>query len=437
MTLYRWFRKSAAISQTSAKGALLFLLVVTTAAARAEAVNSGACDARGVADVMIVFDRSGSMGNGIEQLGTPPAGVPTRLRGTQIGTGSLLSTLAAADRAGLVSYSTTVSFDSGLTFDKVALANKVFALVRDDDTFAAPAIRAATRELLSNGRPGVRKIILHLSDGFSFGDPIVAAAEAKAAGIEFFAMAIGNDPRPRQAQGRDILAAQASDAAHYIYAPTEPGLYEAFDLFGEVIRTRQLTAKASSSTVTGTGLLAVLNLPLLVNPVAYAYDESVVPPLASPGGVSQRVTVPVQTGLINVNLGAIRNAATGTQTPGVGTATGSSLLTGVNVGLIGRAAVAAQVIGTEASVSYNAGAYTSSAKLTTADARVLGIPVAANVAPNTAIAVPGVLSVVLNAQPPAVVTADSIKRSVAFAVISSPLLGSLTLSKSTAELGCR
>lgn len=433
MALHPWFRKSAVLS----RAALLFAAVVASSPVHAVPVNSGACDARGVADVMIVFDRSGSMGNGIERLGTPPAGTPTRMRGTQVGTGSLLSTLAAADRAGLVSYSTTVSFDSGLTYDKVALAAKVFALVRDDDTYAAPAIRAATRELLSNGRPGARKIILHLSDGFSFGDPIVAAAEAKAAGIEFFAMAIGNDPRPRQAQGRDILAAQASDAAHYLYAPTEPALYAAFDLFGDVIRTKQLTAKSSSSTVTGTGLLAVLNLPLLVNPVAYAYDDGIDPPLVSAGGVSQRITLPVQTGLASVNLGVIRNAATGSQTPGVGTATGSSLLTGVNVSLVGQPAVLAEVIGTEAGVAYSGGTYSSSAKLTTVNAKVLGLPVAANVAPNTAIAVPGVLSVLLNAQPPAVVTDHSIKRSVAFAVISSPLLGSLTLSKSTAELSCR
>ncbi len=433
MAFQSWIRKPAALTRSVA----LFAVVVASSASHAAPANSGACDARGVADVMIVFDRSGSMGNGIEKLGAPPAGTPTRLRGTQVGTGSLLSSLAAADRAGLVSYSTTVSFDSGLTLDKVALAAKVFALVTDDDTYAAPAIRAATQELLSNGRPGARKIILHLSDGFSFGDPIVAAAEAKAAGIEFFALAIGNDPRPRQAQGRDILAAQASDAAHYIYAPTEAGLYDAFDLFGDVIRTKQLTAKSSSTTVTGTGLLAILNLPLLVNPVAYSYDESVDPPLVSAGGVSQRVTLPVQTGLINVNLGVIRNAATGVQTPGTAKVTGSSLLTGVNVGLLGRPAIAAQVIGTEATASYNAGAYSSTATLTTVNANALGIPVAANVAPNTAIAVPGVLSVVLNAQPPAVVTADSIKRSVAFAVISSPLLGSLTLSKSTAELSCR
>lgn len=400
--------------------------------------NSGACDTRPPADVMIVFDHSGSMSNGIEALGVPPPGKKTRMAAAQIGVGSLLSSFAAIDRAGLVSYSTQVSFDSPLTFDKAAVAAKVFALVKDDDTFAEPAIRAATQELLANGRPGVRKVIVHLSDGFSFGNPVAAASDAKAAGIEFYAVAIGNDPRPLQATGRDILRQQASDAAHFAFVITEQAVYDFFDLIGDQVRTRQLSARSESFNIKGTGLLGIVNSRTLVNAQTYVYDDNRDPALVSPGGTSQVATVGLNAPLLGLALdsGTIRNSATGSQGTGAARVDALARIENLNLSLAGIGTTAT-VVQTKARATFDGSTYSSSAGLVTADAKVGNATVAVNVARNSVIAIPGLLSITLNAQPPEVKTANSVRRSVAFAVISSPLLGSLTLAQSSVQLSCQ
>lgn len=414
-------------------------LLLPYAAVQAAPVNSHACDTRAPADVMIVFDHSGSMSNGIEALGVPPPGKKTRMAAAQIGSGSMLSKFAAIDRAGLVSYSTQVSFDSPLTFDKSSVAAKIFALVKDDDTFAEPAIRAATRELLGNGRPGARKVIVHLSDGYSFGDPVAAATDAKAAGIEFYAVAIGNDPRPLQAQGREVLRQQATDEAHYAYVATEQAVYDFFDLVGEQVHTRQLRARADSFNIRGTGLLQVVNTRTLTNSRSYLYDDSSDPALVRPGGTSQVATVGLNAPLVGglaLNSGTIRNSATGSQSAGAARVDALARIENLNLGLSGVRTTATSVHST-AQARFDGSRFSSSAGLITVNAKVGDMAVAANVPPNTVIAIPGVLTVTLNAQPREVRTDNSVRRSVAFAVISSPLLGSLTLAQSSVQLSCQ
>ena len=386
---------------------LSFCALFSPLQATAAPVNAGICgpgsSTPGV-DLMLVIDRSGSMGNGIEQLGVPPPGKLTRLQGTQQVATGLIGRLAAVDQVGLVSYSTTTTFDHALTLDKAAVTAKVNALVKDDDTYAEPAIRLATQELVTRGRAGVRKVILHLSDGWSYGNPVAAAADAKAAGIEFYAVAI-RDPRPRESMGVDLLRQQATDAAHFFLVETEADLFEAFDIIGANVQTGQLDLLSHAYGVRGTGsLLSRLNVTANVNDMRYRYDESLSPPLRAAGGTRSTVATAVNGSLLGTTLAfranVITSVATGKidGTNKVATTNARSKITNLNLALLGVPVISADVIEARTTAKATRTASSASGSAITANIRVVGLPISVTIAPNTTISIPLVGRIVLNEQ---------------------------------------
>jgi hypothetical protein len=427
---------------------LLVLCLFPSLTAWAAPTNSGICDPRSPtpgADLMFVLDRSGSMGNGIEQLGVPPPGKLTRLEGTQQASYGVLGRLAAVDQVGVVSYSTTTRLDQALSLDKQAALQAIEALVTDDDTYAEPAIRLATQELLTRGRSGVRKVIIHLSDGYSFGNPVGAAADAKAAGIEFFAVAI-RDPRPTEGQGVELLRQQATDAAHFFLVQTEADLFNAFDLIGGRVTTGQLDLLSHAYGLRGTGnVLSALNVTANVNDMRYRYDESADPPLRSAGGTRSTLATAVSAGALGSTLSFRANVITSTAT---GTIDGSaktartgatSKITGLNLSLAGLPVISADVIEARTQASTNKGAtYASSGSALTANIRVAGVPLSVNIPPNTTIPLPLLGRVVLNEQPAGVLTQRSASRTVNFAhlYLTGLVKGELVLAHAFSGASC-
>ncbi|MCC2656216.1 MAG: hypothetical protein K0Q76_1324 [Panacagrimonas sp.] len=386
---------------------LSFCALFSPLQASAAPTNSGVCDQRSSSpgvDLMLVIDRSGSMGNGIEQLGVPPPGKLTRLQGTQQVSTALIGRMAAVDQVGLVSYSTTTSFDHALTTDKAAVTAAVNALVKDDDTYAEPAIRLATQELVTRGRAGVRKVILHLSDGFSRGNPIGAAADAKAAGIEFFVVAI-RDPRPTEGTGVEILRQQATDAAHFFLVQTEADLFQAFDIIGDQVQTGQLDLLSHAYGLRGSGsLLSRLNVTANVNDMRYRYDESLEPPLRAAGGTRSTVATTVNAGLLGGTLAfranVITSVATGkiNGTTKIATTNAQAKITNLNLALLGVPVISADVIESRTTAKATSAASSASGSSITANIRVAGLPISVTIAPNTTISIPLVGRIVLNEQ---------------------------------------
>ncbi|MGH8515854.1 MAG: choice-of-anchor P family protein [Panacagrimonas sp.] len=415
--------------------------------AQATPVNSGVCDKRSTTpgvDLMLVIDRSGSMGNGIEQLGVPPPGKLTRLQGTKIVSDGLIDRMAAVDRVGLVSYSNSTTLNQALTFDKEATSAAVNALVTEDDTFAEPAIRLATQELLTRGRAGVRKIMIHLSDGFSRPDPIAAAADAKAAGIEIYAVAI-RDPRPEQSTGVEQLRQQATDAAHFFLVQTEADLFFAFDIIGDRVQTGQLDLRSHAFGVKGTGnVLSLLNVTANVNDMRYKYDESLDPPLRSVGGTRNTVATAVNAGLAGGTMAFRANVITSTAVGSIdGTAktartNATSKITGMNLRLMGAPVLVADVIESRTLVTTTGTSFASSGSSLTANLRVAGVPLSVTIAPNTTLPLPLLGKIVLNEQKPGKSTLSA-SRTVNFAhlyLTGALIKGELILAHAFSGASC-
>lgn len=107
-------------------------------------------------DVILVIDRSGSMGqaNKLVQAKNAAKNFIDVVAGQEITT-----------RIGLVTFSTTSTLSSTLTTDFNSVKSKVDALTASGNTCQECGIAEANKEILAKGRPGVKKVVVMLTDG--------------------------------------------------------------------------------------------------------------------------------------------------------------------------------------------------------------------------------------------------------------------------------
>lgn len=143
------------------------------------------------ADIMLVLDRSGSMG------GTPLADLKTGANTfvdilDEATDGVLDGVIANGSRVGVVSFSSSASVDQPLTSNANAVKSAINALTAGGSTNHADAFNTAQAEFAV---PGNNKMIL-FTDGETFppdgGTADTAAANAKAAGTEIYAIGLGS-----------------------------------------------------------------------------------------------------------------------------------------------------------------------------------------------------------------------------------------------------
>lgn len=135
----------------------------------------------GEIDVMLVFDRSGSMaGNALTQA---------KAAATQ-----LVNALGSGAEIGLTSFANSATLDQGMTANKTDVNNAINALSAGGLTNHEDAIQTGQAELANNSRAGVPDIMVILTDGNTTagGDPQDDAAAARAAGTEIFAVGFGS-----------------------------------------------------------------------------------------------------------------------------------------------------------------------------------------------------------------------------------------------------
>ena len=153
------------------------------------------------ADVVIVLDRSGSMGG-------------SAITQAQNGANSLIDALGPNDQVSLVSFADDVSLDEGLTTDHNAVQNAVSAISTGGGTNMEAGVEQAHEELFAadefgsaygesgNARSGARKIVVFLSDGNAnedsgvtdspSDDPVNEAGNLKSDDAEVFTIAYGS-----------------------------------------------------------------------------------------------------------------------------------------------------------------------------------------------------------------------------------------------------
>ena len=181
----------------------------------------GTClPSRQPADVMLVLDRSGSMRDRpIEDLRAAAKTFLDRLD-------------PAIDQAGLVSFADTPILNQRLGAWHGGLRAEIDALVASGNTNIADAILAAQAELVSaRHRPGSRPVIILFSDGAPNrgGDPLAAAAGAKAAGTRIFTIGLGADLDP------DLMRSIASAPGDAFLAPSSGDLAAIYERIAGVI----------------------------------------------------------------------------------------------------------------------------------------------------------------------------------------------------------
>jgi len=107
-------------------------------------------------DVVLVFDKSGSMGDDF----------PTRISQAKAATNAFVDEMSTRDQIGLVKFSSSTSLDQQLTLDHVAVKNKINALTADGATQERTGVYTGINELkTSRARMGAVKAIILMTDG--------------------------------------------------------------------------------------------------------------------------------------------------------------------------------------------------------------------------------------------------------------------------------
>ncbi|MFN2114855.1 MAG: VWA domain-containing protein, partial [Anaerolineae bacterium] len=168
---------------------------------------AGEClDEGGGADVMLVLDRSGSMAG--RKMEAARAAAVTFVGEMDFG----------VSRVGLVVFNLQATMPMSLTTDAASVVDAIVGFGdATSGTDIGEGIQLAHQELAANGRPGVERIMVVMTDGRPESadvDAEEAATAAKADGVRVFSIGFGTDADP------DLMARVASAPGDYYFAPS-------------------------------------------------------------------------------------------------------------------------------------------------------------------------------------------------------------------------
>lgn len=194
----------------------LFALPAVAAQAHALEVEPVEGQVCGEADVVLVLDRSGSMGG--SALASAKSAAKTFVDVLNV----------SSDQAASASFASSASLQQGLTNNFTAVKDAIDGITSGGSTCIACGIDVAQDELDANGRATSNHVIVLLSDGSpNVGDTLVAASAAKAKGTTIFTVGIG---------GADVSLMQdiASEEDFFIFGTEDEleGIYT--QIAGEV-----------------------------------------------------------------------------------------------------------------------------------------------------------------------------------------------------------
>ncbi|WP_434442678.1 vWA domain-containing protein [Lentzea sp. E54] len=184
------------------------------------------------ADIELVLDRSGSM------QGQPIADLKAAAKSfvdiiDQATDGSLNGVIANGSRVGVTSFASDASVDVGLTGDAAAVKSAIDTLSAAGNTNHSDGISTGQAQL-AGSVPGNAKKMIIITDGETTvgGDASPAAASARAAGTEIFA--IGLRVTSFEAEIKDWTT-DPDEGVHYFFAPDSGQLQQIFGTIGAAI----------------------------------------------------------------------------------------------------------------------------------------------------------------------------------------------------------
>lgn len=185
-------------------------------------------------DVMLVIDRSGSMG------GQPIADEKLAAK-TFVDQMSL-----SCDQVGLASFADSASLDRQLTRDGYSVKVGIDSLVASGQTNMSAAINVAQTELRSSRHnTAARPVMIFMSDGqpnVDSGPAAIAAAQAaKSTGTRIFAVGLGS-------VDDSLMRQLASSATDYFYTPTSADLTRIYQNIAVVMNCAQAKVKVNPAS---------------------------------------------------------------------------------------------------------------------------------------------------------------------------------------------
>jgi predicted ribosomally synthesized peptide with SipW-like signal peptide len=176
----------------------------------------------GDADVVIVFDRSGSMTN-----------EPNKFENAKNGAKALIDALGSGAQVGLVSYAAGAVLDEQLGTDPATVKSTIDSLSAGGTTNIEAAIQVAQTELDSARATSANQIMVLMTNGTptASGDPVDDATAAKNAGTEIYTVAYGSNANA------GLLADISSDPdSQYSYVAADiASVEQVFAQIGQII----------------------------------------------------------------------------------------------------------------------------------------------------------------------------------------------------------
>lgn len=189
-------------------------------------------------DIMLIIDRSGSMSNTLGSTST------TKLKAAITAAQTFVTTLSqnTNNRVGLATFSTTSSLDSPLTNNFSSVKTKIGQLSPNGNTCTQCGITTANQEIAKDGRSGIKKVVVLLTDGIANTIPgntnKVAASTAEAGAITvvksgytannttFFTIGLGNKDGNIETGINEPFLKQiaALTSGQYYYSPSTSDL---------------------------------------------------------------------------------------------------------------------------------------------------------------------------------------------------------------------
>lgn len=277
---------------------LVAALLPLAPADRAAAVEEG-CTEPDPIDVGLVIDRSASMEG-------------DKIEAARDGATRLAENFTARHRSGLVSYASFARLDEPLDADHQATIDAIADLEASGNTATGDGIDTSHDDFVENGDPDRRDVMILLTDGKTNtgSDPVSEANEAKADGIEIFAVGFGDDVDEEAL--REIVS-EPVDEHLFRPATTE----DLLDVFSDL--TANLTGSAVAAEGVGlTSQARVEGDEVVPRPVGYR----ALPPGGN--GTVEAAETTVAGWTFRARL--VRSAAHGDVTPEVAHAHGSVVL---------------------------------------------------------------------------------------------------------------
>ncbi|MEO8084834.1 MAG: VWA domain-containing protein [Ardenticatenales bacterium] len=224
------------------------------------------------ADVMLVIDRSTSMGGD----------------GLAAAKAAALEFIAQLDvrvhQIGLVSFGSDVRLEAALGPDPAFVSNAVLRLTAGGETNLGAALLAAGRHLEARRRPDAQPVIIVLTDGHdTIGDedPVATAAWLKGWGVQLYAVGLG------ESADRASLEALATDPEHVFLSPS-PG--DLVPIYAQIVRRVGTTGLVANLTIDDDLTSSIALVPISAQPPALersdglSWSRAILPDTGFAGG---------------------------------------------------------------------------------------------------------------------------------------------------------